>query len=64
MLLQVIREGLGLGALLVLVCAVGICKGAVGSFGRDPLAPRSTWHCTAGRNRLGFGERFSLIYDN
>ena len=30
MLLQVIREGLGLGALLVLVCAVGIRKGAVG----------------------------------
>ena len=30
MLLQVILEGLGLGALLVLVCAVSICKGAVG----------------------------------
>ena len=30
MLLQVILEGLGLGVLLVLVCAVGICKGAVG----------------------------------
>ena len=30
MLLQVILEGLGLGILLVLVCAVGICKGAVG----------------------------------
>ena len=30
MLLQVILEGLGLGALLVLVCAVGIWKGAVG----------------------------------
>ena len=29
MLLQVILEGLGLGILLVLVCAVGICKGAV-----------------------------------
>ena len=29
MLLQVILEGLGLGALLVLVCAVGIRKGAV-----------------------------------
>ena len=27
MLLQVILEGLGLGALLVLVCAVGIRKG-------------------------------------
>lgn len=30
MLLQVILEGLGLGVLLVLVCPVGICKGAVG----------------------------------
>ena len=30
MLLQVILEGLGLGGLLVLVCAVGIRKGAVG----------------------------------
>lgn len=29
-LLQAILEGLGLGALLVLVCAVGIQKGAVG----------------------------------
>ena len=31
MLLQVILEGLGLGALLVLVCAAGIRKGAVRS---------------------------------
>ena len=30
MLLQVILEGLGLGALLVLVCAIGIRKGAAG----------------------------------
>ena len=30
MLLQVILEGLGLGVLLVLVCAVGIRKGAIG----------------------------------
>ena len=30
MVLQTILEGLGLGALLALVCAVGICKGAVG----------------------------------
>ena len=30
MLLQTILEGLGLGALLVIVCAVGIRKGAVG----------------------------------
>ena len=28
MLLQVILEGLGLGVLLVLICAAGICKGA------------------------------------
>ena len=30
MVLQTILEGLGLGALLLLVCAVGICTGAVG----------------------------------
>ena len=30
MLLQVILEGLGLGALLVLVCAAGIAKGLLG----------------------------------
>ncbi len=30
MLLQVILEGLGLGAMLVLACAIGIRKGAVG----------------------------------
>ena len=30
MLLQVILEGLGLGALLAFVCVVGIRKGAVG----------------------------------
>ena len=30
MLLQTIPEGLGLGALLVLVCTIGIHKGAVG----------------------------------
>ena len=30
MILQVILEGLGLGALLILVCAAGIRKGAVG----------------------------------
>ena len=37
MLLQVILEGLGLGALLVLVCAVGICKGAVGMVHLYPM---------------------------
>lgn len=30
MILQVILEGIGLGVLLILVCAVGIRKGAVG----------------------------------
>ena len=30
MVLQTILEGLGLGVLLLLVCAVGIRKGAVG----------------------------------
>ena len=30
MLLQVILEGLGLGVLLVFVCAIGIRQGAVG----------------------------------
>ena len=37
MLLQVMLEGLGLGALLVLVCAVGICKGAVGMVHLYPM---------------------------
>ena len=30
MILQVILEGIGLGVLLILVCAIGICKGAAG----------------------------------
>ena len=30
MILQVILEGIGLGVLLILVCAIGIRKGAVG----------------------------------
>ena len=30
MIVQVILEGLGLGILLILVCAIGIRKGAVG----------------------------------
>ena len=37
MLLQVILEGLGLGALLVLVCAAGIRKGAVGMVHLFPM---------------------------
>ena len=30
MLLQTVLEGLGLGILLIIICAVGIRKGAVG----------------------------------
>ena len=30
MILQMILEGIGLGVLLILVCAIGIRKGAVG----------------------------------
>ena len=30
MILQVILEGIGLGVLLILVCAIGTLKGAVG----------------------------------
>ena len=30
MILQVILEGIGLGVLLILVCAIGTSKGAVG----------------------------------
>ena len=30
MILQTILEGIGLGVLLILVCAIGIRKGAVG----------------------------------
>lgn len=37
MLLQVILEGLELGGLLILVCAVGICKGAVGMVHLYPM---------------------------
>ena len=37
MLLQVILEDLGLGILLVLVCAVGIRKGAVGMVHLYPM---------------------------
>ncbi len=33
MILRLILEGLGLGALPVLVCAVGISRGAVGMVG-------------------------------
>ena len=40
MLLQVILEGLGLGALLVLVCAAGIRKGAVGMVHLYPMDNR------------------------
>ena len=37
MLLQVILEDLGLGVLLILICAAGICKGAVGMVHLYPM---------------------------
>ena len=39
MLLQVILEGIGLGVLLILVCAIGIRKGAVGIHLKVRLKP-------------------------
>ena len=45
MLLQTILEGLGLGALLVAVCAVGICEGAVGMV--HLYAPKVQERCIA-----------------
>ena len=45
MILQVILEGIGLGVLLILVCAIGIRKGAVGMV-----------HLTAQRCRSGAGD--------
>ena len=44
MLLQVILEGLGLGALLILVCATGIRKGAVKM--HHPNSPFADAHST------------------
>ena len=45
MLLQTILEGLGLGALLVAVCAVGIRKGAVGMVPEcQPDAEVACWY--------------------
>ena len=35
MILQVILEGIGLGVLLILVCTIGIRKGAVGMVHRQ-----------------------------
>ena len=55
MLLQVTLEGLGLGILLVLVCAVGIRKGAVGMV---HLYPHGTTVCRypAGGYMLGYND--------
>ena len=50
MILQVILEGLGLGALLVLVCAVGIRKGAVGMVHLYSLAVQRRCSGGAGGN--------------
>ena len=44
MLLQVILEGLGLGVLLVLICAAGIRKGAVGMVHLYPMGQPSAGH--------------------
>ena len=61
MLLHVILEGLGLGALLILVCAVGIRKGAVGMAHLYSLAVQErcvklglTTHAKIKRNALIF----------
>ena len=61
MSLQVILEGLGLGVLLVLVCAVGIRKGAVGMVHLYSLAVQQrcvklglTTHAKIRRNALIF----------
>ena len=43
MLLQVILEGLGLEVLLVLICAVGIRKGAVGMVVLYSLGVEEGW---------------------
>ena len=44
---QVLLEGLGLGVLLVLVCAVGIRKGAVG---HNPISLMIPCHRVVGTN--------------
>ena len=61
MIFQTILEGLGLGALLVLVCAVGIRKGAVGMAHLYALAVQErcvklglTTHAKIKRNSLIF----------
>ncbi len=51
MLLQVILEGLGLGVLLVLVCAVGICKGAVWMVHLYSPAVQQRWPIACGMLR-------------
>ena len=44
MVLQTILEGLGLGALLILVCVAGIRKGAVGMVHLySPAVQRRCW---------------------
>ena len=45
MLLRLLLEGVGLGALLVLICALGIRKGAVGMVHlyHEDVQSRTTW---------------------
>ena len=52
MLLQTVLEGLGLGALLVAVCAVGIRKGAVGMVHLYDQKVQERWRC-AGSDHKG-----------
>ena len=47
MILQTIPEGIGLGILLILVCAIGIRKGEVGM----TVIARSYPRCVGGRHR-------------
>ncbi len=60
MLLQVILEGLGLGALLVLVCAAGIRKGAVGIYpmGQPFASIQSGLYVRLQRPERPFRQRF------
>ena len=62
MLLQVILEGLGLGALLVLVCAVGICKGAVGMVHLYSPAVREAGTYNTRENQAKFSDFQSRLH--
>ena len=58
MILKVILEGIGLGVLLILVCAIGIRKGAVGmvqdvykrqGFHDVQIHKKKSWLCITAR---------------